>query len=87
MMHLNIFIQENAFENVCNMAFISFWPQSLKGPVMQNHNPQFWCFLCLQSEQDVEQTVELPVISDAMVLMWHYSDTTGIVVLIEIYTV
>ena len=30
----------------------------------------FWCFICCQPEQVVEQTVELPVIWDMMMLMY-----------------
>ena len=33
-------------------------------------NVYLWCFLCCQTEQTVEQTIELPRIWDAMTLMW-----------------
>ena len=31
-----------------------------------------WCFLCCHPEQAAEQTVNLPVIWDTMMLMWHH---------------
>ena len=47
-------------------------------PVTHGFPPQrtivteFWCFLWCMPEQMVEQTVEFPVICNAMALMWHH---------------
>ena len=38
-----------------------------EGPAMQNSY-----FLCFQSEQTIEQTAEMPVVKDAMMLMWSH---------------
>ena len=41
-------------------------------PSQKANNAELWCFLYSQSEQKVEQTVELPVIWDVMTLKSHH---------------
>ena len=39
---------------------------------------ELWCLVCHYLEQAVEQTVKLPVISNAIILMWCYCNETMI---------
>ena len=41
-------------------------------PSQSASNAEFWCLLWCQPEQAVKQVVELVVIRDGMVLMWHH---------------
>ena len=43
-------------------------------PSPRASNAELWCFLLCKSEQVIEQPVELPVVWDAITLMWcHYN--------------
>ena len=43
-------------------------------PYQRISNMELWCLLCCKPEQTVAQIVELPVIWDAMVLLWRHSN-------------
>ena len=40
-------------------------------------NAKLWCFLWCYSEQEVVQTVKLPMVWDAMTFMWHQSNAAN----------
>ena len=51
--------------------------RSLVDPSQRASDAELWCILCSYNEQTVEQTVDLSVIWDAMILIWCHCNGGG----------